>query len=171
MDLDVEPLEAAHLEIPDWLTPTAVHSHEDTFFEFRVGNLGLLVPVEIYCEVIEQIPVNPLPNTQPWFGGLLNLRGNLVPVIDLHRLFGEESPDAKKRRLFTIDKGEKSVAVWIDGLPQVRSAFPQPLPEIPPAPAILESHINAAYQQQGHIWFSIDYDSFFKALGQQIALG
>ena len=102
--MDLEPLEATTLQTPDRLIPPEAQSREETFFGFRVGSLGLLVPVDIYCEVIEQVQVNPLPNTRIWFGGLLNLRGNLVPAIDLHRLLGEETPDPKKRRLFTIDK-------------------------------------------------------------------
>jgi len=169
--MDSEALEDTGLPTPGGLAAAEADSGAAAFFGFRVGSLGLLVPVGIFCEVIEQAQVNPLPNTQPWFGGLLNLRGNLVPVIDLHRLFGEEAVDAKKRRLFTIDKGEKAVALWIDGLPQVFGAFPQPLAQLPPLPAALASHVRAAYPQPAQIWLHVQFDGFFKALGRQIALG
>lgn len=141
------------------------------FFGFRVGSLGFLVPANQYCEILEQVQVNPLPNTQPWFGGLVNLRGNLVPVIDLHRLLGEASVELKKRRLFTIDKGEKAVAVWIDGLPEVHGTAREPLAQVPSLPPMLESHVPWGYAYQGQAWLSVQFDAFFGALGRQIALG
>lgn len=188
--MEAKPLDASHAQATDWpspkegsppshpqtvdtllgITPLA-QGHTEPFFGFRVGGLGFLVPVHTYCEVIEQTQVNPLPNTQPWFGGLLNLRGNLVPVIDLHRLLGEAVADAKKRRLFTIDKGEKAVALWIDGLPEVHGIVPQPVPELPALPAVLERHVACGYPHQGQVWLLLEYSGFFRALGGQIALG
>jgi len=141
-----------------------------TFFGFRVGSLGFLVPADLYCEVIEQVQVNPLPNTQAWFGGLFNLRGNLIPVIDLHRLLGEEIADHKKRRLFTIDKGEKAVALWIDGLPEVHGPAREPLKQMPALPAVLAPHVPWGYLYQGQAWLRVLFGEFFKALGGQIAL-
>lgn len=148
-----------------------VPAYAGTFFGFRVGSLGFLVSADLYCEVLEQAQVNPLPNTQVWFCGLLNLRGNLVPVIDLHRLLGEDVADPKKRRLFTIDKGEKAVALWIDGLPEVHGPAREPLKQLPTLPAALAPYVPWGYRYQGQIWLDLRFDEFFKALGRQIALG
>jgi twitching motility protein PilI len=163
--MDAKPPETARLG-----KPAAPLAHTETFFGFRVGSLGFLVPASLHCEVIEQVQVNPLPNTQAWFGGLFNLRGNLIPVIDLHRLLGEESADPKKRRLFSIDKGEKAVALWIDGLPQVHGHDHEPLQQLPPLPAVLEPHVREGYLHQGQAWLNVRFGEFFMALGRQIAL-
>lgn len=170
--MESERPEAVRLGNPDGRPPTEAAVPAEAFFGFRVGSLGFLVPISTYCEVIEQTQVNPLPNTQSWFSGLLNLRGNLVPAIDLRRLFGEEAVDPKKRRLFTINKGERAVALWIDGLPEVHgTAFPrEPLKRLPLLPTAVEPYVFGGYQCQGQIWLNVQFDEFFTALGRQIAL-
>jgi twitching motility protein PilI len=187
MDSDYANLTSAD---PDWLTPTEALTRfrrpeapvgdvgaatsappEQSMFGFRVGNLGFLVAAGTYCEVIGQIPVNPIPNTQPWFSGLLNLRGNLVPAFDLRRLLGEEAADDKKRFLFAIDRGEKTVALWIDGLPEVLSALPQPLGQLPPLPPVLRACVAGGHLHRGHLWLNVRFEELFKTLGRQIAAG
>lgn len=140
------------------------------FFGFRVGGFGFLVPVVTYCEVLKKTQVNPLPNTQAWFNGLVNLRGNLVPVMDLKLFFGEGKSDPKTQRLFAIGKGDGAVGLWIDGLPEVRSINEPTRVEIPPLPVLLERYVVTAYSLQGQLWLNLQYDGFFKALGSQIAL-
>jgi twitching motility protein PilI len=179
--------EAAPPENPDWLAPTealtrfrlpkagagiaAPATQEASIFGFRVGSLGFLVAAGTYCEVIGQMQVNSIPNTKPWFSGLLNLRGNLVPAFDLRELLGQEAADNKKRSLFAIDRGEKTVALWIDGLPEVLGAFSQPLEQLPPLPAVLRTCVSGGYLHRGQIWLSVQFDELFKTLGRQIAAG
>lgn len=180
-------LETIKPEASDWLSPTDALTrflpletevdtnnlapHTETVFGFRVGSLGFLVASHIYCEVIEQLPVNPLPNVEPWFSGLLNLRGNLVPVIDLQLLLAEKvSRDRKKRQLFAIGQGDKTIAFWIDGLPEIQRTFSQPLKQLPPLPAILEHCVLNAYLQDEQFWFNVDFDELFKTLGRQYAM-
>jgi twitching motility protein PilI len=172
---------------PDWLAPTAAltrfrapgfaasgaaaEAPAAAWFGFRVGSLGLLLPPGVYGEVIGQARVNPFPNTQPWFSGMLNLRGNLVPVFDLRRLLDEGGADQGKRHLFGIDRGEKTVALRIDGLPEAQGALPPPLKQLPPLPAVLKPHVHEGYTQHGQLWLHIQFDALFKALGGQVALG
>jgi twitching motility protein PilI len=152
-------------------TATTITMHTETVFGFRVGGLGFLVTSDTYCEVIEQLRVNPLPNVEEWFSGLLNLRGNLVPVIDLQLLLGETATtDHKKRQLFAIGQGDKAMAFWIDGLPEIQRSFSQPLKQLPPLPAILQQCVSGGYLQEGQIWFNVQFDELFKKLGRQYAV-
>lgn len=154
-------------------TAANVAPQAETLFGFRVGGLGFLLASHTYCEIIEQLAVNPLPNVEPWFTGLLNLRGNLVPVIDLQLLLGEASSlntDAKKRQLFAIGQGDKTMAFWIDGLPEIRNSFLQPLKQLPPLPAILRNCVSNAYLQEGQLWFNVQFDELFKNLGRQYTM-
>ena len=171
---------------PNWLSPTDAltqfvpsatevttdepTTHAETVFGFRVGGLGFLVASNTYCEVIEQLPVNPLPNVEEWFNGLLNLRGNLVPVIDLQLLLEEQAnADNQNRQLFAIGQGDKTMAFWIDGLPEIQNIVAQPLKQLPPLPAILQHCVSQAYLREGQLWFAVQFDELFKTLGRQYA--
>lgn len=145
-------------------------SRTETFFGFHIGSVGLLAGIEQWCEVIEQTQAFPIPNTQPWFGGLVNLRGNLVPAIDLRRLFGDEPNPAAKRRLLAIGKGDKAVALWIDGLPEVLDIAPHAVAPPQALPTELAPHVHAAYRHQGQHWLHLRFDELFKTLGRHVAL-
>lgn len=141
----------------------------DTFFGFRVGRFAFLVPVNVHCEVIEQTRANPLPNTQPWFSGLINLRGNLVPVFDLRLILGEEPAGSQRRRLFTIGKGDKCVAVWIDGLPEVLSMDAGKAPPLPDLPERVRPFVSDGRFHHGQVWLYLRYEEWFRELGALIA--
>lgn len=182
--MEANYLETANQQNADWLSPTDalthflpletevntanLTSHTEATFGFRVGSLGFLVTSSTYCEVIEQLQVNPLPNVEAWFSGLINLRGDLVPVIDLQLLLGETTPTVrKKRQLFAIGQGDKAMAFWIDGLPEIQPIFTQPLKQLPPLPAILQRCVLGGYFQNDQLWFTVQFDALFKTLGRQ----
>ena len=146
-------------------------TQEETVFGFHVGSFGFLVASHTYCEVIEQLQVNPLPNVEPWFSGLLNLRGNLVPVIDLQLLLNETvNTEQKKRQLFAIGQGDKAMAFWIDRLPAIQTITTLPLKQFPPLPDILQHCVSSAYLQDGQFWFEVQFDELFKTLGRHYAM-
>lgn len=141
-------------------------------FGIRIGSMGFLVSTSRFCEVLDKIQVNSLPNVHPWISGILNLRGNLVPVFDL-RLVLEETGDNKKRKLFSVDRGEKAVALWIDNYPEIKNRLAmKPLKKMPELPDILQRFVNSGYELDGQVWLDIKFEELFKALGRhQFATG
>ncbi len=134
----------------------------ETALGFRVGTLGLLLDASIYCEIVDQAKVSLLPNVQPWLSGVLNLRGNIVPVVDLHILLKQDKSTA--RHLFAVDRGKKTVAFWIDGYPQMLNtallyATPQPV-----LPDVLTQATTKYRIQDEQIWLNISLDKLFKSL-------
>lgn len=139
---------------------------------FRVGAWGFVLPVSIQCEVLERLQVNPIPNVEPWLSGLLNVRGQIVPVIDLRLLLGDNSPPHKQRYLFAIDRGDKSVAIWIDGYPQLLTTTAQSCQALGSLTTLserLQPFLVQAYRYQDQLWLQMRFDLLFKSLGQQQA--
>ncbi|HEY8158992.1 MAG TPA: chemotaxis protein CheW [Methylobacter sp.] len=165
--MQTEEFEAADHTITDFPSMPQAEFKVETVFGIRIGSMGFLVPTTIYCEVLDKIQVNTLPNVHPWVSGLLNLRGNLVPVFDLRIVLEEETASHIKRRLFSIDRGDKTVALWIDDFPEVKdSTILQPLKELPPLPQILQSFVTDGYEQNGQVWLNVKFGDLFKALGR-----
>ena len=135
-------------------------------FGIRIASMGFLVSTSRYCEVLDKIQVNGLPNVHPWVSGILNLRGNLVPVFDLSLVL-EEKGDTKKRRLFAVDRGEKAVALWIDNYPEIKNRLAmKTLKKLPALPEVLQRFVIGGYQQDGQIWLDIKFEELFRALGR-----
>lgn len=165
--MQAEEFEAVDHSNSDLLLRPQAEVEVETVFGIRIGSMGFLVSTAIYCEVLDKIQVNALPNVHPWLSGLLNLRGNLVPVFDLRIVLKEETAGHIKRRLFSIDRGDKTVALWIDGFPEVKdSTLLMPLKELPPLPQILQHFVTDGYEQDGQVWLKVKFDDLFKALGR-----
>jgi purine-binding chemotaxis protein CheW len=136
-------------------------------YGFRLGNINFLVNEFSMCEVVKKPTIYSIPNTPSWIKGLINLRGILVPVIDIKKRIDQEDKDNKNDTLLVIDKGERAFATFIDSLPDsinlddsdfTKTTAPEAIPEI------LKKHVTEAFEFKQDIWLEIDYDTFIKNL-------
>lgn len=144
-----------------------VDSRKVARFGFRIGDLGLLVPVGMVSELIEDVEIYSLPTTPDWFRGLMNLRGGLVPVFDLKWLFEMQTGGGKTPKLLVLNERVHAVGVLIDMLPK-SIWLDQPLPQTPPLPPLLGQYSMGAYVKDQDIWIEFDFEGFFRAVGDQL---
>lgn len=138
---------------------------------FHVGNIGLLISPNITSELTEVKTVCPIPNTASWFLGLINLRGNLVPVFDLNMLLQLEDDTEKKRMLLILGEGDAAGAIMINGLPlHITLSVADKLDTLPPLPETLKPYTPVAFDRNGEVWFTFDHLGFFQSLATKIAL-
>jgi len=82
---------------------------------YRVGSRLFVSGIDEISELLAVPVLTPVPGTQPWLLGVANVRGNLVPVIDLGRfLFGERTLHSERSRLLVVRQGQGSVALLVD---------------------------------------------------------
>ncbi|MBK8817088.1 MAG: chemotaxis protein CheW [Methylococcaceae bacterium] len=135
-------------------------------FGVRIGTMGILVSTSRFCEVLDKSQVNVLPNVHPWISGIVNLRGNLVPVFDLRVVLEEGAGDSKKRRLFAVDRDDKAIALWIDNYPEIKNrAAMHIVQELPKLPPVLQRFVTNGYELDGLVWLDIKFEELFKSLG------
>ena len=151
-----EPPEGTHLA-----TNGEVRKEVRARYGFRVGELGLLISPDAGSEVLAMLPVAVLPSAPPGFLGLINLRGNLVPLYELRVLLGIGSrQDGVGTMVLVFGHGEQAVGVLIEGYPSALFTL-LPLSNLPPLPAALQSHVSAGYVQDETVWLEFDHISFF----------
>ncbi|MFZ1404781.1 MAG: chemotaxis protein CheW, partial [Anaerolineae bacterium] len=59
---------------------------------FEVGQRAYALRVEQVIEVLRMVAIAPLPDTPPWLAGMLNFRGQVIPVMDLRTRLGAPRP-------------------------------------------------------------------------------
>jgi chemotaxis signal transduction protein len=70
---------------------------------FELGETLLAVPLLAVLEVVALPPVTPLPQSPDWLWGVVNLRGEIVPAIDLTSVWKLGlSPEPRLARLIVI---------------------------------------------------------------------
>jgi purine-binding chemotaxis protein CheW len=60
------------------------------FLAFTLAEETFAIEVESVREVLEVIPITPVPRMPDFMSGMINVRGSVVPVIDLRVKFGME---------------------------------------------------------------------------------
>jgi purine-binding chemotaxis protein CheW len=73
-------------------------------------------------EVIQPMPVTPLPKSPKWLSGIINLRGRIISVIDLSKLWETQTcapvPKTKLILLRSVN-GETAVTFAVDRLNEI----------------------------------------------------
>ena len=84
---------------------------------FRLGQRRLVSSFEEVMEILPLPAVTPVPGAQPWMLGVANVRGTLLPVVDLKQfLEGERTVVHEGQRVLVVRQSGGNVAVLIDEL-------------------------------------------------------
>jgi len=131
-----------------------------------VGNIGLLLPSEEVSELVENMPICRLPNTPSWFNGITSLRGNMIPVFDLHELFGVDIK-ASQSKLIIVGSAQSAAAFWIDEIPRmVMVTSDDTMNGSLPLPQLIKDHSRSFFLKDDQIWIDWNVEAFFTALGK-----
>ena len=89
---------------------------------YRIGSHRLASGFDEVVEILPLPPVTPVPGAQPWMLGVANIRGNLLPIVDLKQfLEGERTVIHEGQRVLIVRQSGGDVAVTIDELYGQRS--------------------------------------------------
>ncbi len=73
-----------------------------SLLRMAVGSEVLAVPIEDVREILQVARLTPLPRTPAFVRGVMNLRGAVVPVIDLAARLGHEAAEIGRRSCIVI---------------------------------------------------------------------
>ena len=79
-------------------------SNEWSGIAFRLGRNKLIAPMDDVVEILDLPELSVVPLAQPWVRGIANVRGSLLPVIDLNGYLGNELPRVtNKTRVLVVE--------------------------------------------------------------------
>jgi len=79
------------------------------------------LPIEAVVAVYENILVVPIPCTPPYVAGIANIRGHILPVLDLGTLLGAPPQPHNTASLVVVSDGDLSVALRVEGIGAVQA--------------------------------------------------
>jgi twitching motility protein PilI len=84
---------------------------------FGLGKRRLVTSFDEVVEIMSLPQITHVPGTQPWMLGVANVRGTLLPVVDLKQfLEGERTVIHEAQRVLVVRQTGGNVAVLIDAL-------------------------------------------------------
>ena len=73
--------------------PRAGHGRGGKYLTFFLGEEEYGIEILRVNEIIGMLPITPIPRTDPWVRGVVNLRGKVIPVLDLRLKLGMEAAE------------------------------------------------------------------------------
>lgn len=97
-----------------------VRPAEEQMVVLDVGEESYGIPVQRVREIIRVPPVTRVPNGPSFLEGVVNLRGQVIPVMDLRKHLGIPAGDETRRsRVVVAELGRHTVGLVVDGVSQV----------------------------------------------------
>lgn len=124
---------------------TKQNQEEFQLIIFSLGESLYGVPVENVQEVNKLEDITILPKAPKFIEGVINLRGNVVPVIDLRKRFGMAQVNHTKRsKIIVVLIGKRLFGLIVDAVQEVITlASDQIEPSLPTASGLKAEFITA----------------------------
>lgn len=89
------------------------------YLSFTLGTEDYAIPLLAVKEVIAVPEITPIPFTPPHFLGIMNLRGQVISVIDLRTKLGIQPKAAAETAIIICDLDSLSLGVVVDSINSV----------------------------------------------------
>ena len=87
---------------------------------FQVGEAHYALPLGPIAQVLRFENVTPVPMAPPFVEGILNLGGEVVPVINLRSRFGlERGAPNRRSRVLVVERGGAKHGLLVDGVKEI----------------------------------------------------
>ncbi|MEJ5361821.1 MAG: chemotaxis protein CheW [Spirochaetota bacterium] len=102
---------------------------------FNIGKEEYGIEILKVQEILKLPAVTPLPKSADYIMGVIDLRGKVIPIIDLGVRFGISEKGAKNKRAIVVDIKGKRIGLAID---QVSHVIKLEHKDIEPPPPIVK---------------------------------
>lgn len=89
-------------------------------FELNQSRYGVLAPA--VQELFFRVEITPIAEAPPYMLGVINLRGEILPVMDLHRALGQPSPPCQlSDSIIVLQDQQRRIGVVVNQVHDVQS--------------------------------------------------
>ncbi len=87
---------------------------------FRIGDETFGVRISAVREIVRVPEITTVPNAPDYIEGVINLRGKIIPVMDLRKRFGIKNVEPnKKNRILVVELENKVLGLIVNSASEV----------------------------------------------------
>ncbi len=95
-------------------------TQKDRFLTFQIGNEVYGIEIKCVTEIIGIQPITEVPELPDYIRGIINLRGKIIPVMDVRLRFKKEEVEYNDRTcVIVVDIGGVSIGLIVDNVSEV----------------------------------------------------
>lgn len=100
---------------------------------FTIDGVEYAFPISSVKEIIRFVDPQPTSSTVPWMRGVINLRGSIVPIIDLGARLGRGGTDSDghSEKILVLEDGISTIGAVVTTVDEVRTIGTE---QVQPAP-------------------------------------
>ncbi len=120
-------------------------------------------------EIIGMLPITSVPQTPPFVKGVINLRGKVIPVLDLRLRFGMEANEYNERTCIIVVEikgpaGAVQIGIVVDAVSEVLNIKAEDIEETPTFGVKLNTeYILGMAKMEGGVKILLDIDQVLSA--------
>ncbi len=127
---------------------------------FMIGEQVYGVEITTVREIRAWSGATPLPNTQDYVRGVINLRGTIVPIFDLRARFGDGLTDTTKNHVVVVmSVGEKWVGMLVDAVSDILTISKKDVHKVPEGDSMDSELLNGIVTHDSKMVGLIDLDA------------
>lgn len=88
-------------------------------FTFRVGGEDYALDIKRVREIIHPLPVTPVPRAPAFVEGVIQLRNEVLPVVDVRKRFGLPVQEGRRAKFLIVQVARCRVALVVDEVAEV----------------------------------------------------
>lgn len=121
---------------------------------FSVGKHRMVAPMGHVTEILNFPNLSRVPGAKPWVLGIANVRGNLLPVMDLNGyLNGHNTQVRKKSRIMVLSHDGVVAGLLVDDVLGLRHFVEEDrMPGLPDADVAVRPYLEHAYASDDDTW-------------------
>jgi purine-binding chemotaxis protein CheW len=111
-------------------TQAATMNKELQVVGFRIGRETFGLPIAMVREIVRVPEITSVPNAPDYVEGVINLRGRIIPIVDLRKRFGQRSFEPnKKNRIIVVELGARAFGLIVNSASEVLRIPPSEIEE------------------------------------------
>jgi len=121
---------------------------------FTVAGKELLSKMGEVTEILDTPPYTRVPGVKPWVVGIANVRGGLLPLMDLNGFItGESLPNRSSGRVMVVNHNGLLTGLIVEEIHGMRHFSPnEQTYELPEISNRLKPYIKQAFQKDNDYW-------------------
>ncbi|MFN2309127.1 MAG: chemotaxis protein CheW [Gammaproteobacteria bacterium] len=121
---------------------------------FRLGNRRLVAPLDHVVEILTYPGMSKVPGAKDWVRGIANVRGNLLPIMDLQGyLKGEAVVPSRRSRVLVVNHQGVFSGLVVDEVLGLKHFTPEQRTDVPAsADAALAPFLSFGFQVGDDHW-------------------
>lgn len=153
---DIQVLKARAQRVASAAQDSAQAHEQLTVLQVTVANEHYALPIHAVLAVYDEVVITPLPCVPDTIAGLVNLRGHLIPIVDLGVLLGSGGSHGDFNTIVVVASQDVQIALLVQSVNEVKALLAKDVLALPTTLEIINETYFQGVLDNGTVLVNVD---------------